>query len=242
MKHRWGEKTTFPYKSERECLNGCRTIKVTWHQAEGAHDVDWTEYWRDGDKLECDGTPACEPVAAGGHAVFSPDRVYRYRLERELSGEGIIAAIIMVNGSDADEASNDHTVRKLIGFGTRLGWRRIVIGNLFAFVSTDINGLRTAADPSGPDNDRHLEEIIGAADIVIVGWGTTKKLPEALRKRWIDVVRIADRLGQQLHCLDVTDDGHPKHPLMIGYDAVPKPWVAPWFPNRAPAAELEQAT
>ncbi|WP_375782889.1 DUF1643 domain-containing protein [Bradyrhizobium sp. Pha-3] len=235
MNHRWGDPVRFPHKTEHECLNGCRTIKVTRHESEAARDVVWPEFWRDGEKIEGDSTPECEPVAVGGCAVFSPDRMYRYRLERELPGEGIIAAIIMVNGSDADETSNDHTVRKLIGFGTRLGWRRIIIGNLFAFVSTDISGLRTAADPIGSDNDRHLEEIIAAADIVIVGWGTVKKLPEALRKRWIDVVRIADRLGQQLYCLDVTDDGHPKHPLMIGYDAVPHPWDAPWFPNRVPA-------
>ncbi|SDD94351.1 hypothetical protein SAMN05216337_1017110 [Bradyrhizobium brasilense] len=231
MNHRWGEPVNFPYKTERECLNGCRAIKVTRHEAEGAHNRDWTEYWRDGEQLPGTNAPECDPPARGS-AIFSADRIYRYRLDREIQSDGIVAAVIMVNGSEADETSNDHTVRKLIGFGTRLGWSRIIIGNKFAFVSTDINGLRNAADPIGPDNDRHLEEILAAADVVLVGWGTVKKLPEALRKRWIDVVRLADRHGHELLCLDTTDDGHPKHPLMIGYDAVPRPWVAPWFANR----------
>jgi hypothetical protein len=63
-KHRWGEKVVFPHKSECECLKGCRTIKVARHENEGGHDVYWTEFWRDGEKIDCAGTPACEPVAA----------------------------------------------------------------------------------------------------------------------------------------------------------------------------------
>jgi hypothetical protein len=169
-------------------------------------------------------------------AIFSRDRIYRYRLERDIQAEGAIASLIMVNGSGADESRNDPTVTKLIGFGQRLGWRRIIIGNKFAFVATDIKALRTARDPIGPDNDQHLEQIISDGDIVVVAWGTLAKLPEALRKRWIDVVRISDRQGKALHCIGTNADGHPRHPVMTGYDVPLTEWRAPWFAGRRAAA------
>lgn len=61
-RHRWGFKAVYPHKSERECLHGCGIVKVTHHQAEGGRDVHWTEFWRDGEKIEGEGTPACAPV------------------------------------------------------------------------------------------------------------------------------------------------------------------------------------
>lgn len=59
-RHRWGEKIAItPHKTERECLNGCGIIKVTRHEFEGGREVHWTEFWRDLDKIEGDGTPMC---------------------------------------------------------------------------------------------------------------------------------------------------------------------------------------
>jgi len=63
-KHRWGKKTVISlHKAERECQNGCGIIKVSRYEFEGGRDKFWTEYWRDLDRIECKGTPACEPVA-----------------------------------------------------------------------------------------------------------------------------------------------------------------------------------
>lgn len=62
-RHRWSEKTSFPLanKSERECLD-CSLVKVSRHETEGGRQVYWTEFWRGLDRIECTGTPACEPV------------------------------------------------------------------------------------------------------------------------------------------------------------------------------------
>lgn len=63
-RHRWGDKVVIsPNKSERECLNGCGTIKVSRHENEGGRDIYWTEFWRGLDRCEGIGTPACEPVS-----------------------------------------------------------------------------------------------------------------------------------------------------------------------------------
>lgn len=62
-RHRWPKQgLTFPHKTERECLNGCGIVKVTRHESEGGRAKDWTEFWRGLDKIEGEGTPACEPV------------------------------------------------------------------------------------------------------------------------------------------------------------------------------------
>lgn len=155
---------------------------------------------------------------------MSPCGVYRMRLDRVLNGSGPVVAILGVNPSTADAAKNDATIRKDIGFGTRLGWRRIIKGNKFALRATDVRVLRAAADPIGPENDLYLEEIMREADMVIAAWGTLAKLPRHLRSRGRDVVAIADRVGKPLHCFGTTQDGQPRHTLMLAYDTPLVKW------------------
>lgn len=165
-------------------------------------------------------------------AVISPCGTYRYRLDRELGGDGYRVAGIMVNPSTADADTDDATIRKWIGFAQRNGWGRVTIGNKFAFRATEIKRLREPGDRIGPDNDAFLEQIMREADLVVVAWGTLGKIPEALRSRWKEVVRIADRVGCKLHCFGTATDGHPLHPLMLGYDTRVIEWQVPWFANR----------
>lgn len=165
-------------------------------------------------------------------AIFSPCGLYRYRLERTIAPAGITAMALLVNPSIADHEKNDATVVKLIGFGLRNGIARWLLGNKFAFKSTDIKGLRTTADPIGPDNDIHIRAMMAEADMLIAGWGSLAKLPEVLRGRWKDIVKMADEAGKPLHCIGTGADKHPTHPLMTAYDIPITPWKAPWFPNR----------
>lgn len=160
-------------------------------------------------------------------AILSPCGTWRYRLERDLGRAGPTAAIYGVNPSTADATVNDHTIRKDIGFGGRHGWGRLVKGNKFAYRSTDIKGLRTAADPRGPENDAHLEQIMRDADIHIAAWGPLGKLPPHLRKRWRTVLSIAERVGIKFMCFGVAQDGQPRHTLMLAYDTPLVEWRPP---------------
>lgn len=69
------------------------------------------------------------------HAVLSEDGVYRYRLTREW-GENLDACkrvcFVMLNPSTADASKDDPTIRKCIGFATRLGFDALEVVNLFA--------------------------------------------------------------------------------------------------------------
>lgn len=180
--------------------------------------------------------------APGSSAILSPCGLYRLRLERPLSNpSGPVISLGMVNPSTADATADDHTIRKCIGFGNRLGGSRLIVWNKFAFRATDIRGLRTAFDPIGPDNDAHIEAALRDSDLHLVAWGPLTKLPPLLRGRWRDVVEIARRVGCQLHALATAQCGHPKHPLMLSYDCRPSRWTVPVAPRR-PEADTHAPT
>jgi hypothetical protein len=59
-RHSWGEKVRLLHKSEQQCAD-CLVVKTTHHQHEGQRDIYWTEFYRGLDKIECTGTPPCQP-------------------------------------------------------------------------------------------------------------------------------------------------------------------------------------
>lgn len=169
-------------------------------------------------------------------AVISACGKYRYLLERRGITAGPTLMFVMVNPSTADAEKDDPTIRKCLGFAERNGFARVLVGNLFAYRATDVKELRKASDPIGPENDMHLVAMLRNADVVVAAWGSLNKLPEVLRRRWREVVHLADRVPHQMKMIGICADGHPKHPLMVGYDAKIEAWPVPWFPNRSKAA------
>jgi len=92
--------------------------------------------------------------------------------------------------------------------------------NLFALRSPSPAALRAAADPIGPENDRHLAEVVASADAVVAGWGNHG----ALLGR-ADAVRRAALLPEDTLCLGVTAQGQPRHPLYVRAATAPVPFV-----------------
>ncbi len=166
-------------------------------------------------------------------AVLSDCRRYRYRLERDLpknvwhKHERPISWI-MVNPSTADAEADDPTIRRCASFTQRMGGTRLIVGNLFALRTAYVSLLARAEDPVGPENDRHLREIMHASERIIVAWGASVKVPPRLRDRYKMVVDLAAEIGCPLFCLGTAQDGHPRHPLMLAADAAIEPWSDPW--------------
>ena len=160
-------------------------------------------------------------------AILSPCGNFRYRLERVIGSTGPVGAFITVNPSIADAHVNDPTIRRVINFAKGFGWSRVIVGNLFAFRSSDIRKLADTANPTGPDNLEHLKAILQDADVVVVAWGTVNKLPLSLRSEWHQIVKLAEDTGKTLNCLGTANDGHPRHPLMLKKDAEPIAWSHP---------------
>lgn len=151
-------------------------------------------------------------------AIISPCGLYRYRLERTLAMEGPVYAFFGINPSTADASIDDATVRKWIGFCKRWGASRFIVGNVFAYRATDVKALATVADAFGDDIGEHITDIIEEADILVPCWGSETKVPAQLRFAF-DV--LLDKMldsGKPVMHFGKTQDGYPKHPLMLGYD------------------------
>ena len=148
-------------------------------------------------------------------AVFSPCDTYRYALGREwASGNGTLN-FLMLNPSTADSVKNDPTVERCEQRARKMGFRRLIVTNLFAFRSTDPKWLRLIGDPVGPENDRFILAAAKESRMVIAAWGDHGKLfgrSSAVR---------AMLSGVNLHALKLNASGEPKHPLYCSYETKP---------------------
>jgi hypothetical protein len=132
--------------------------------------------------------------------------------------DGMTFAYFGVNPSTADATIDDATVRKWIGFTKKNGGRRFIVGNVFAYRSTDVRALATADDPVGPQNADYLKQIADEADVLVPCWGNTEKVPPGLRPafNWISLMLM--HAGKPVRIFGRCANGDPKHPLMLGYD------------------------
>lgn len=170
-----------------------------------------------------------------GDAVLSACRRYRYHLTREVSktGRGRVL-FVMLNPSTADATQDDPTIRKCLGFAQRK-WNAYALDvvNLYAWRATDPDDLRLAAaqhDVVGPLNDAHIELVASRASVVVAAWGalnlgTMSKAARARAREVVDRVRLVAPVPQ-LVCLGRTNDGQPRHPLLLPYAVDPAPWTA----------------
>lgn len=150
-------------------------------------------------------------------AVISECGYYRYRLDRTVGDVGRTIAYFGVNPSTADATIDDQTVRKWIGFTKKNGGRRFIVGNVFAFRSSNVKLLATCDDPVGPANFRYLDEIIREADILVPCWGTRTKLPAKLHCQLEHMVEYLLHAGPPVAIFGRTQSGDPKHPLLLSY-------------------------
>lgn len=158
---------------------------------------------------------------AASTAVYSPCEGYRYLLTRVWNPDGEKALFVMLNPSTATELQNDPTVERCERRARALGFGAFRVTNIFAFRATDPRVMRAVADPVGPGNDAAIADSArGWADRIICAWGTHG----AHLNRGAQVERLLRDTGRPLFTLGLSKDGHPKHPLYIGYDRQPELW------------------
>lgn len=156
-------------------------------------------------------------------AVVSDDQRYRYTLYRqwedwlgEIAGVRVLN-FVMLNPSTADSSQDDPTVRKCVGFAKCNGFNAIRVTNLFAYRATKPVDLwrqyESGIDIVGPNNDSYVQEL-PLEETVCVAWGSTY-----MNKDWVQrrVRKTIELLGRKLWCLTKTKEGHPGHPVMLGY-------------------------
>lgn len=153
-------------------------------------------------------------------AVYSDCERYRYLLTRTWDAGGTRALFVMLNPSTATEVQNDPTVERCERRARALGHGAFRVTNIFAWRATDPRDMRAAADPVGPGNDQAIAESCPWADRIICAWGTHG----AHLGRGAEVERLMRATGLPLYTLGLSKDGHPRHPLYIGYAQQPVLW------------------
>lgn len=154
-------------------------------------------------------------------AILSACERYRYRLERPAKDDGYGAvAFVMLNPSTADATRDDPTIRRCVAYARAWGYERLIVGNAYAWRATDPKELLTVDDPVGPDNDRHLSQILADARLVVCAWGTKIK-PD----RQAAVLQLLHDYNCHARALKVTKDGFPSHPLYLSAALVPTRWT-----------------
>jgi hypothetical protein len=155
-------------------------------------------------------------------AEFDQSGAYRYHLGRAWDGGGRRAAFVLLNPSRADAERDDPTIRRCIAFARAWGFGGLDVVNLFAWRCPRPRDLRAAADPVGPGNDRRLLRTARAADLVVAGWGNAGS--------WLGRDRTVGALLGGLgpvHCLGLTKQGRPRHPLYVPGAVRPRPYGPP---------------
>jgi hypothetical protein len=159
-------------------------------------------------------------------AIFSHCLRYRFELWRNW-GTGRKLAFIGLNPSTADETRNDPTVTRCINFAKRDGFAGMVMLNIFGLRSTDpALILSPSFEPVGQGNDAAiLKWLKRHSDVLAVAcWGSHRSV--AVREA--DVVALAVKAKNALHCFGVNQDGSPKHPLYLRGDTMIRPFPSEW--------------
>lgn len=149
-------------------------------------------------------------------ALLSPCRTYRYDLWRTWLGGDGYAMFVGLNPSTADETKDDPTIRRCISFAKAWGYAGLCMTNLFAFRATDPQEMIVANDPVGPQNDEILRMHANDAGVVVAAWGVHGTL--------LQRDKTVRTMLPKMHCLRLTKDGHPGHPLYLPKTLVPQPW------------------
>lgn len=153
-------------------------------------------------------------------AIISKCGKYRYRLERKLGDSKKTCLFIMLNPSTADAVKNDRTIRRCMGFAEAFGCGRLIVGNLFAFRTRKPTELKQTISPEGPQNLRHLKKMCDEASIVIAAWGVHGRH----RDQGERIRQMLQTWRVPLHYLELTKDGHPRHPLYLEGALRPQRW------------------
>ena len=147
-------------------------------------------------------------------AMFSDDRKYRYALWRAWDKDKPIVMFIMLNPSTANEIRDDPTIRKCIAYTKAWGYGALVVGNLYAFRSRNPRLLGYEKNPMGPHCDSWLYDLSKMSDLRIAAWGNN-----ILSIKRVQQVR---NLIPNLHYLELSKSGNPKHPLYLRKNLKPQ--------------------
>lgn len=160
-------------------------------------------------------------------AVISECGQYRYRLDRVVDPmfQKRSVMFIGVNPSTADATQDDATIRKMAGFTRLWGYSSFIVGNVFAYRSTDVRQLPDSViDAVGPENMAHLRAMMKECHLIVPCWGNTGKVNKMIRGQFGVMRAFLQFAEQPVSYFGVTLSGDPLHPLMLAYSTKLQTW------------------
>ena len=152
-------------------------------------------------------------------AIISKCGNYRYSLSRIWDKDKPLVMFLMFNPSTADTDRDDPTIRKCIGYAKNWGYGGILVGNLFAFRSSDPLDLLYSDNPIGKHNGEYLEKMFDKSSIIIFAWGNQKILDKIYDGPFKDFSKNKNR--EKYYYLELSKRGTPKHPLYLKKELKP---------------------
>ncbi|MEM9215389.1 MAG: DUF1643 domain-containing protein [Cyanobacteria bacterium P01_F01_bin.150] len=166
-------------------------------------------------------------------AIFSECDRYRYVLWRRWAIAKPMVLFIALNPSTADATVNDPTMRRCISFAQSWGYGGIIGANLFAYRTPQPTVLKQASEPIGPEGDRWISSLCQyvvaqpklakrktKGQAIILAWGN--------HGQWLgrdrSILQLIQAIVPMPHCLTVTKQGQPAHPLYLPKSLKPLPY------------------
>ncbi|WP_207461809.1 DUF1643 domain-containing protein [Azospirillum sp. SYSU D00513] len=146
------------------------------------------------------------------------DSTHRFTLWRVWDDRLPYMQVIGLNPSTAHEEALDPTVTRVQRWAQAWGFGAFTMTNLFGFRSPHPTVMQASADPVGADNDHWLHTAFRGAGLVVAAWGNGGEFLDRAQRF------LESRAGlglPELHCLGVTANGSPIHPLARGRHRVP---------------------
>lgn len=149
-------------------------------------------------------------------ATISSCGLHRYKLSRIWDNKKPLVLFVMLNPSTADANEDDPTIRRCIGYAKSWGYGGLMVGNLFSFRATDPKELKEKKNDIQDieticTNHSSLKEMHEVCEITVCAWGNPP----------IQVFGEPLEGLTNLHYLELTKSGNPKHPLYLKKDLKP---------------------
>lgn len=147
--------------------------------------------------------------------------IYRYALWRIWNDALPCLVVIMLNPSTADHSENDPTITILLGRARTEGYGGILVVNLFAWRSSEPSDMKSSNEPIGPYNDTILDIVLDIeTDGLLCAWG-----PHGEHKdRYKEVICKLKMAQKKPLVIEMTQKGHPGHPLYKKLENRLTPW------------------
>lgn len=144
---------------------------------------------------------------------------YCYRLWRVWDTEKPRLVWVLLAASQTDAMLDDLTTATCRRFAEQWGFGAIDIVYLFSYrvssPETDLAAARKSGiDIVGTDTDKHLEEALRTAGAAVAAWGSNRM---ALERSQAVLAKLYSRGA--VHCLGLTREGAPKHPLCLRWNS-----------------------